>query len=196
MLIKLFDAYLGVATRKACDALRLLDIDAYDHRNQERLQKLQGRVDDAALKRLASRLANRRGRRSAARSIRSLDRGHGEHRIERRRREGAALQTLEDLIVQTEIFLQYSLHNKALERLQKIGVMFPGEEKRNPRLCQFVRDWQIGGRRERTGNSPAKPVRATPVAPAVAGRRKRQHARRRPECTRRKRCATCPRSPR
>ena len=44
------------------------------------------------------------------------------------------MQALEDLIVQTEIFLQYSLQAKAMERLQKIAAMFPGEEERYPRL--------------------------------------------------------------
>ena len=44
------------------------------------------------------------------------------------------MQALDDLIVQTEIFLQYSLQSKAVERLQKIASMFPGEEARNPRL--------------------------------------------------------------
>jgi len=44
------------------------------------------------------------------------------------------MQALDDLIVQTEIFLQYSLHAKAVERLQKIASMFPGEEAHNPRL--------------------------------------------------------------
>jgi len=37
------------------------------------------------------------------------------------------MQALEDLIVQTEIFLQYSLQNKALDRLQKIAEMFPAK---------------------------------------------------------------------
>src|SRR2546429_4179885 len=37
---------------------------------------------------------------------------------------------------QTEIFLQYSLQSKALERLQKIAAMFPGEEVRNARLAR------------------------------------------------------------
>jgi hypothetical protein len=43
-------------------------------------------------------------------------------------------QTLEDMIVQTEIFLQYSLEAKAKERLQKIAEMFAGEEEKNERL--------------------------------------------------------------
>ena len=58
------------------------------------------------------------------------------------------MQALEDLIVQTEIFLQYSLQAKALERLQKIAAMFPGEEERHPRLrnlYQMANWWPQGG---------------------------------------------------
>src|SRR3982074_3506436 len=53
ILIKLFDVYLNAGNvQKASDALeKLLDIDPYDHRNQERVQKLQGRVDESFLKR-------------------------------------------------------------------------------------------------------------------------------------------------
>src|SRR6202034_884333 len=41
---------------------------------------------------------------------------------------------LDDLLVQVEIFLQYSLHPKAIERLMRIAELFPGEEDRNDRL--------------------------------------------------------------
>jgi diguanylate cyclase (GGDEF)-like protein len=36
--------------------------------------------------------------------------------------------------VQVEIFLQYSLHTKAIERLERIADMFPNEEEKNERL--------------------------------------------------------------
>ncbi len=90
---------------------------------------------------------------------------------------GREKQTLEDLIVQTEIFLQYSLHNKALDRLQKIGVMFPGEEKRNARLSnlyQLANWWPPGAHRQQPGGAPAgtgapapppTPMATAPVAP-------------------------------
>ena len=44
-MIRLFDAFLGDGNiRKACDALeRLVDIDSYDYRNQERLERLKGK---------------------------------------------------------------------------------------------------------------------------------------------------------
>src|SRR6266850_1798561 len=54
ILIKLFDVYLQSGNvAKAAESLeRLVDIDAYDYRNQERLDLLPGRVDEAYLKRL------------------------------------------------------------------------------------------------------------------------------------------------
>ena len=44
ILIRMFDAYLAAGNvPKACDTIeKLLDIDAYDHRNQERIGRLQG----------------------------------------------------------------------------------------------------------------------------------------------------------
>src|SRR5436853_7941687 len=58
VLIKLFDVYLTSGNvRKAAESLeRLVDIDAYDFRNQERMELLRGKVDEAQLKRIASRL--------------------------------------------------------------------------------------------------------------------------------------------
>ncbi len=53
------------------------------------------------------------------------------------------MQALDDLIVQTEIFLQYSLQSKAIERLQKIAAMFPGEEERNAALAESVPDGEL-----------------------------------------------------
>ena len=74
------------------------------------------------------------------------------------------MQALEDLIVQTEIFLQYSLQNKALERLQKIAAMYPGEEERNARLSnlyQMANWWPQGAPK------PKKEPAAAPATPLV-----------------------------
>jgi len=40
--------------------------------------------------------------------------------------------SLEDLMVQAEIFLQYSLQPKALERLQRVAQLFPGSHPESP----------------------------------------------------------------
>jgi diguanylate cyclase (GGDEF)-like protein len=147
ILIKLFDVYLKAGNiTKACDTLeRLVDIDAYDHRNQDRVERLRGRVDDAFLKRIGSRLARSSG-------VGSPHSPHspaapGEGMAGALTEEGRKGQALEDLIVQTEIFLQYSLQAKALERLEKIAAMFPGEEERHPRLrnlYQLANWWPKG----------------------------------------------------
>src|SRR5205807_70038 len=45
--------------------------------------------------------------------------------------------TLQDLMLQAEILVQYGMRNKALERLQRIQQLFPHEEERNPELHQL-----------------------------------------------------------
>jgi diguanylate cyclase (GGDEF)-like protein len=87
--------------------------------------------------------------------------------------EGRQVQALEDLIVQTEIFLQYSLQSKALERLQKIAAMFPGEEERNARLSNLyqVANWWPKGPPKPKAEPivAAEPVAATPVMEPQTG---------------------------
>jgi diguanylate cyclase (GGDEF)-like protein len=170
VLIRLFDVYLTSGNvAKAAESLeRLVDIDAYDYRNQERLELLRGRVDEAHLKRIASRLMKS-----------STTPGHPSHTAPGQApaapspasEEGRQLQALEDLIVQTEIFLQYSLQNKALERLQRIAAMFPGEEERSARLAnlyQMANWWPQGPPKPKAEPAAAPPaVSAGPVAPAA-----------------------------
>jgi diguanylate cyclase (GGDEF)-like protein len=174
ILIKLFDVYVQVgAIPKACDALeKLVDIDAYDYRNQERLEMLRSRVDDSFFKRVAGRLA--RSSNPGAGSPSAQQHGGGSdvvtsgHPVSEAGRES---QTLEDLIVQTEIFLQYSLHNKALDRLQRIGVMFPGEEKRNARLSNLyalANWWPPGAHRQQPSPTQTAPVTAPVQSQPVA----------------------------
>jgi len=82
------------------------------------------------------------------------------------------MQALDDLIVQTEIFLQYSLHAKAVERLQKIASMFPGEEAHNPRLqnlYQMANWWPKTAVKPQPAQNPAsggaKVVEEKPTPP-------------------------------
>jgi diguanylate cyclase (GGDEF)-like protein len=149
ILIKLFDVYLTSGNAaKAADAIeKLVDIDAYDHRNQERIQRMRGRVDEGFLKRMEARLA-KSGTVGAPNVAQPHASGsEGGSAAQPVTEEGRKMQALEDLIVQTEIFLQYSLQAKALERLQKIAAMFPGEEERHPRLrnlYQLANWWPQG----------------------------------------------------
>jgi diguanylate cyclase (GGDEF)-like protein len=159
-LVRLFDLYLEAEQVKpACDVLdRLVDIDPYDYRNQERIKRLEGKADPAFLRNILSRAAK-------AATIPTRHEGFGGASNERAApmtEDVRQQQALEDLLVQVEIFLQYSLHTKAIERLERIADMFPNEEEKNERLRSVYEraNWWPKG----------KPVKAAPKsesAPSV-----------------------------
>ena len=134
-LVFLFDLYLANDQLPgACESLeKLVEIDPYDSRNQQRMDLLQGRADDAFLSRLKSRLANAATHGSQT-PVQERSRGKSGEPSPVLLEEVHAGQTLEDLLVQAEIFVQYSLQSKAIERLQRIVELFPGEEEHNERL--------------------------------------------------------------
>lgn len=136
-LIRVFDLHIEAqhlaGARETLE--KLVDIDPYDSRNQERLKRLEGRVEEPLLSGLKSRMMSAETHR-AQRPPSPPDAapgGVGEL-------SPAILQdvdsrhTLEDLLVQAEIFVQYSLQSKAIERLQKIVELFPAETEHNERL--------------------------------------------------------------
>lgn len=171
VLIKLFDVYLKAGNaQRASDALeRLVDIDPYDHRNQERLERLRGQVDDAFLGRIGARVSKtgtlKPGAPARPAATQQQPAAHSLPQSD----EAKNPQALEDLIVQTEIFLQYSLQSKALERLQKIAATFPGEEERNVRLrnlYEMANWWPQGAARPKP--QPKEPPPDLPEVAATA----------------------------
>jgi diguanylate cyclase (GGDEF)-like protein len=132
-LVRLFDLYLIAGRiKESCETLdRLVDIDPYDYRNHERIAKLEGKADPAFLQNVMARAAK-----AATVSTRTDGfAGAGSDVAASPTSEDArSSQALEDLIVQVEIFLQYSLQSKAVERLTKVAELFPGEEEKNERL--------------------------------------------------------------
>ena len=178
-LVRLFDLYLGAdRIREACETLdRLVDIDPYDYRNQQRIQKLEGKVEPAFLSNILSRVAK-----AATVSTRTEGFSGAGAEIAATAvpvsEEVRAQQALEDLIVQVEIFLQYSLQSKAVERLERIAELFPGEEEKNERLRALYEraNWWPKGVPVKPAPSPAPPPAPAeipppppaPAAPAVA----------------------------
>ena len=156
-LMRLFDLYFNSEKiKEACDTLdRLVDIDPYDYRNQERISKLEGKVDAAFLQNILARAAKAATVSTRTDGFSGAGSGEGPSPASE---ESRAQQALEDLIVQVEIFLQYSLQSKATERLARLAQLFPGEEERNERLRALYEraNWWPNG-------MPAKPHR-----PAVA----------------------------
>jgi diguanylate cyclase (GGDEF)-like protein len=173
IMIRLFDAYMTRGeVRKACDALeRLVDIDAYDYRNQERLERLKGKADDAYLRRVASRLTKSGTNVSAPDTTPQAGPGRSKEPTQPVTEEGQKMQTLEDLIVQTEIFLQYSLQAKAVDRLQKVAELFPGEEEKNERLRNLyqIANWWPKGASVKKAEAP-RPAGATEQAVGSAAK--------------------------
>jgi diguanylate cyclase (GGDEF)-like protein len=166
-LVKLFDLYLIAGRmREACDALdRLVDIDPYDYRNQERIAQLEGKVDPAFLQNVLSRAAK-----AATVSTRTdgFTGAGSSGTAAPLSEEVRAQQALEDLIVQVEIFLQYSLQSKAVERLERIAQLFPGEEEKNERLRALYdrANWWPAGSSKPASANGSQPPAAKP--PAVA----------------------------
>jgi diguanylate cyclase (GGDEF)-like protein len=120
-LLKLFDLHFGMGNfDKAGECLdRAAEVDPYEHGHQKRLESLRGKVDDQRFKVIASRFSN------ASTSQREQVKS-GAPVL------GAA--ALQDLILQAEILVQYGMRSKAIERLQRIQELFPGEEERNEDL--------------------------------------------------------------
>jgi diguanylate cyclase (GGDEF)-like protein len=120
-LLKLFDVYCGTGNfAKAAECLdRAAEVDPYDSGHAKRLEILKGKIDANKFKEISSRFT------STAPSA-------AQKQIEHEATLGAS--TLQDLMLQAEILVQYGMRNKAVERLQRIQELFPREEERNEDL--------------------------------------------------------------
>ena len=150
-LVRLFDLYLGAGQLKeACESLdRLVDIDPYDYRNQERIAKLEGKADPGFLQNILARAAK-----AATVSTRTDGfTGAGSRPSAATRRavseEARAQQALEDLIVQVEIFLQYSLQTQGRRATANASRNFSPAKKKRTSACARSTSARTGGRRAR-----------------------------------------------
>src|SRR5438270_9107986 len=123
-LLRLFDVYIEQKNyAKAGEALdRAAEIDPYEKGHQKRLEMLRGRIEQNRFDVIASRFTGT----SAPQPMRSST----EEKM-------LGSSTLQDLMLQAEILVQYGMRNKALERLQRIQQLFPHEEERNQDLRQL-----------------------------------------------------------
>jgi GGDEF domain-containing protein/tetratricopeptide (TPR) repeat protein len=155
-LIKLFELHFGMGNfAKAAESLdRAAEVDAYEPGHQKRLESLRGKIDENRYKVIASRFS-------------SLAVAAEPTRNNEEKSLGSA--TLQDLMLQVEILIQYGMRTKAIERLQRIQELFPREEERNENLQQL---YLTAGLTPQYANAaPARPAAsapaaATPAAPA------------------------------
>ena len=120
-LLRLFDVYCEQQNfAKASDALdRAVEIDPYEPGHQKRLESLKGKIEQNRYDLIASRFTGTSATQPTRTSNEEKSLGSG---------------TLQDLMLQAEILVQYGMRNKAVERLQRIQELFPREEERNEDL--------------------------------------------------------------
>ncbi len=116
---------------KAAECLdRASEVDAYEPGHAERLEMLRGKIDANKFNTIANRLS------SVART--GTEEEEADEIIEQPQEESSGEPTvLEDLMLQAEIFLQYSMKAKAVERLERINRLFPHEEEKREKLSQL-----------------------------------------------------------
>src|SRR6266849_59782 len=153
-LLKLFDLHCGMGNYpKAAECLdRAADVDAYEPGHQKRLEILRGKIDENRFKVIASRFT------SMAKPAEPV------------KTEGPTLgaAALQDLMLQAEILVQYGMRSKAIERLQRIQELFPGEEERNQDLQQLYLAAGMNPRRPDAVPAPSTPAKPAAKAPSTA----------------------------
>ena len=156
-LLKLFELYYaGGNFIKAADCLdRAAEVDPYEPGHERRLDMLRGKVDSAHFNAIASRFN----------VVLKMDDKEKEEEGE----QDEESTVLEDLMLQAEIFIQYSMRSKAVERLERISKLFPREEDKNEKLrtlfmnAGFTPHYPMGSR-----PAPPPPPAATPAPAPVA----------------------------
>ncbi len=151
-LLKLFDLYCSTAEfSKAAECLdRAAEVDPYEPGHLKRLDMIKGKVDEARYKVIAARFS------SAAKA--PEEPVHTDERT-------LGASTLQDLMLQAEILVQYGMRTKAVERLQRIQELFPREEERNEDLQRL---YLSAGVTPRYAGSAALPPTTPAPAPVAA----------------------------
>jgi diguanylate cyclase (GGDEF)-like protein len=152
-LLKLFDLYCSTSEfAKSAECLdRAAEVDPYEPGHLKRLEMLKGKIDDARYKVIASRFS-------------SVSKTAEEPAQTEEPTLGAS--TLQDLMLQAEILVQYGMRNKAVERLQRIQELFPREEERNEDLQRLYLSAGVTPRY--AGAAPIPAAAAVATAPTAA----------------------------
>ncbi len=166
MISALYQSFdLALADRHyeiAADRLkRILEADAFDAAAPDRLELLRGHVDERRWSELESLLGKA-----------SPD--EKEPLPEEAADGGGNGTSLDDLLLQAEIFIQYQLLPQARERARTIARLYPGEEANNERLAKLYDATGLapsarpGARSQPPAAAPARPAAPSAAAPAAA----------------------------
>ena len=152
-LLKLFELYFAAGNfLKAADSLdRAAEVDPYESGHHKRMDMLRGKIETARFNAIAGRLKIAGG----------VDEQEEEKPVEEKEPT-----VLEDFMLQAEIFLQYSMRSKALERLERIAKLFPREEERNEKLHLLYAN---AGFIPKYTDAPPAPAAAAPTPTGLTG---------------------------
>jgi len=127
ILARLFDLYFEAGNyAKALDALdRAVDIDPYEAEHRERMQKLAGHAPEERLQTVAKRLGLDPPEAIAVTPE------------EDDSSDTPAPRVLENLILQAEIFLQYGMRDKALQKIEELKLSLSDAMQDDPRVRQL-----------------------------------------------------------
>jgi tetratricopeptide (TPR) repeat protein len=127
-LSHLFDLYFEAGNyAKALDALdRAVDIDRYESEHKTRMQKLSGHVSEDRLQAVAKRLGLELPEHVTAGAEEPSSPEHP-----------PVPRVFEDLLLQAEIFLQYGMKEKALQKIEQLKRSFPANVESDPRMRQL-----------------------------------------------------------
>jgi diguanylate cyclase (GGDEF)-like protein len=166
-LLKLFQLYYTAGKYgQAGETLdRAAELDPYEPGHAKRLDMLRGRIDENEYNRIANRF----------------------HRVDNKAEVSVAAPepaapapareseptVLEDFILQAEIYLQYGMRSKALERLERVSKLFPHEEQKNEKLrhlyisAGFTPVYEVAAAVAKAATPPdaASPAQAKPPTP-------------------------------
>lgn len=163
-LARLFNLYLAAEQyQKAADALeKIIDVDPYGLDHYDRLLNLEGYIDESLYENIASRVKPPAGARATA----GASAGAGAAAAQK-------TESLDDLIVEGEMYHQYQFAAKLSATLEKINRLYPGAEDKNPRLRELYNATGFNPTPVRAGAGAAggaaaavEPARAQPTTSA------------------------------
>ncbi|HEX8927104.1 MAG TPA: diguanylate cyclase, partial [Terriglobales bacterium] len=159
MLVRLFDLHYAAGEfLRAGDCLdRAAEVDPYESGHQKRMEMLRNKIDDSRFNAIANRFGSVLKIESAGSTAKKTDSDESERDNE--------TTVLEDLVLQAEIFMQYSMRSKAVERLERIHKLFPREEERSEKLRNL---YYSAGFMPQYAKPAATPSVEKPGAPAAA----------------------------
>ena len=162
-LIKLFQLYYSAGKYgQAGETLdRAAELDPYEPGHAKRLEMLRGRIDEQQFSRIANRFHRVSNKQQTTIVV-------PEQPVASAPAREAEPTVLEDFILQAEIYLQYGMRSKALERLERVSKLFPREEQKNEKLrhlyitAGFTPVYEVAAAAAKA--APAEPTAKTPPA--------------------------------